>query len=114
MSTEGLESPDELERQIRTFLSSEIPQIQEHGGHFEIEDVDDETGDVTVVIGGSCSGCGIAPMTMKAIEQRLPGEIDAVSNVTVRRASGQRAVVMPMMIDEMEAMEEYADYDPPF
>jgi Fe-S cluster biogenesis protein NfuA len=113
MGVEGLESPEGLERRIRTFLSNEIPQIQEHGGHFEIEDID-ESGDVTVVIGGACSGCGIAPMTMKAIEHRLPAEIEGISNVTVRRASGPRAVVMPLKIDEMEAMEEYADYDPPF
>ncbi|MFC6963157.1 NifU family protein [Halocatena marina] len=108
MSAEG------LERQTRNYLSNNIPQIQEHGGHFEIEDVNDNTGDVTVAIGGACSGCGIAPMTIKAIEQRLPTEIEGVSNVTVRRAGGPRAAVMPSKIEVMEDMEEYEDYDPPF
>jgi Fe-S cluster biogenesis protein NfuA len=108
MSAEG------LERQTRNYLSNNIPQIQEHGGHFEIEDVDDDSGVVTVAIGGACSGCGIAPMTMKAIEQRLPSELDGVSEVTVRRAGGPRAAVMPSKIPEMEEMEEYEDYDPPF
>lgn len=57
MSAEG------LERQTRNYPSDNIPQIQEHGGHFQIEDVGDETGEVTVAIGGACSGCGIAPVT---------------------------------------------------
>jgi hypothetical protein len=34
--------------------------------------------------------------------------------VTVRRAGGQRAAVMPDKTDEMEAMDEYEDYSPPF
>jgi len=103
-----------IERRTRNYLSNNIPQIQEHGGHFEIEDVDEENGVVTVAIGGACSGCGIAPMTMKAIRNRLPAEVDDVSEVQVRRAGGPRAAVMPSMIDEMEEMEEYSDYDPPF
>lgn len=108
MSAEG------LERRTRNYLSNNVPQIQEHGGHFEIEDVDHETGEVTVAIGGACSGCGIAPMTMKAIEKRLPGEIDEITKVTVRRANGPRAAVMPNKTEEMEQMDEYTDYSPPF
>jgi Fe-S cluster biogenesis protein NfuA len=103
-----------LERRTRNYLSNNVPQIQEHGGHFQIEDVDEEAGEVTVAIGGACSGCGIAPMTIKAIERRLPDAVDDVSSVTVRRASGPRAAVMPSKIDEMEEMEEYENYDPPF
>jgi Fe-S cluster biogenesis protein NfuA len=76
--------------------------------------VDEEAGEVTVAIGGACSGCGIAPMTIEAIERRLPAEVDDVSSVTVRRASGPRAAVMPSKIEEMEEMEEYENYDPPF
>ena len=108
MSTQG------LERQTRSYLSNNLPQINDHGGHFEIEDVDEETGEVTVAIGGACSGCGIAPMTIKAIEHRLPSDVDGISDVTVRRAGGPRAAVMPSKSDEMEEMEEYSDYDPPF
>jgi Fe-S cluster biogenesis protein NfuA len=103
-----------LERQTRSYLNSNVPQIQDHGGHFNIEDVDDESGEVTVTIGGACSGCGIAPMTIKAIEKRLPEHVDDISDVTVRRAGGQRAAVMPDKTDEMESMEEYEDYSPPF
>jgi hypothetical protein len=34
--------------------------------------------------------------------------------VTVRRAGGPRAAVMPNKTEEMEEMEEYQDYSPPF
>jgi Fe-S cluster biogenesis protein NfuA len=103
-----------LERRTRNYLSNNVPQIQQHGGSFEIRDVDEAAGRVTVAIGGACSGCGIAPMTMKAIERRLPESIDEISEVEVVRAGGPRAAVMPSKIDEMEEMEEYEDYDPPF
>ncbi|MFC7095719.1 NifU family protein [Halobaculum marinum] len=103
-----------LERRTANYLSNNVPQIQQHGGHFEIEDVNEETGEVTVAIGGACSGCGIAPMTIKAIERRLPEELDEVSSVTVRRAGGPRAAVMPNKTEEMEGMDEYEDYSPPF
>jgi Fe-S cluster biogenesis protein NfuA len=107
-------SAESLERQTRSYLSNEIPQIQDHGGHFEIEDVDEAAGEVAVAIGGACSGCGIAPMTMKAIERRLPEAVDSVSEVTVRRAGGPRAAVMPDKTEDMDEMEEYEDYSPPF
>jgi Fe-S cluster biogenesis protein NfuA len=108
MSAEG------LERRTRSFLSDAVPQIQDHGGNFEVRDVDEAAGKVTVAIGGACSGCGIAPMTMSAIEQRLPEEIDDISDVEVVRTSGSRAAVMPSKTDEMEEMDEYEDYSPPF
>ena len=108
MSAEG------LERRTRNYLSNNVPQIQDHGGYFEIEEVDEESGEVTVAIGGACSGCGIAPMTMRAIRHRLPDEIDEISKVTVRRAGGPRAAVMPSKTEEMEDMDEYEDYSPPF
>ena len=105
MSAEG------LERRTRNYLSNNVPQIQDHGGYFEIEEVDEESGEVTVAIGGACSGCGIAPMTMRAIRHRLPDEIDEVSKVVVRQAGGPRAAVMP---NKTEEMDEYRDYSPPF
>ncbi|KTG10886.1 hypothetical protein AUR64_06800 [Haloprofundus marisrubri] len=108
MSAEG------LERRTRSYLSNNVPQIQDHGGYFEIEEVDEESGEVTVAIGGACSGCGIAPMTMRAIRHRLPDEVDEISKVTVRRAGGPRAAVMPSKTLEMEEMDEYRDYSPPF
>jgi Fe-S cluster biogenesis protein NfuA len=107
-------SAENLERQTRTFLSNNVPQIQQHGGNFEIRDVDDEAGTATVAIGGACSGCGIAPMTMKAIERRLPESVDGLDDVEVVRSGGPSAAVMPSKTDEMEDMTEYEDYSPPF
>ncbi|MFB6126605.1 MAG: NifU family protein [Halolamina sp.] len=108
MSAEG------LEQQTREFLTSNVPQIQQHGGNFEIREVDEAAGEATVVIGGACSGCGIAPMTMKAIERRLPSSVDGLEDVEVVRSSGPRAAVMPSKTDDMEEMDEYEDYSPPF
>lgn len=84
-------SAETLERQTRPYLSNTVPQIQAHGGHFDIEDVDEATGDVTIAIGGACSGCEIAPMTMRAIRDRLPSDVDGITTVTARRAGGPRA-----------------------
>jgi len=103
-----------LERQARNYLSNNVPQIQQHGGDFEIRDVDEAAGTATVAIGGACSGCGIAPMTMKAIERQLPESVDGLEDVEVVRSGGPRAAVMPSKTDEMEEMDEYEDYSPPF
>ncbi|GAA5473311.1 Fe/S biogenesis protein NfuA [Haloarcula hispanica] len=108
MSAEG------LERQTRNYLSNNVPQIQQHGGNFEVREVDESAGTATVAIGGACSGCGIAPMTMKAIEQRLPKSVDGLEDVEVVRSGGPRAAVMPSKTDDMEEMDEYEDYSPPF
>ncbi|AFK21226.1 hypothetical protein E6P09_17325 (plasmid) [Haloferax mediterranei ATCC 33500] len=108
MSTEG------LERQARNYLNNNVPQIQQHGGNFEVRDINEEEGTATVAIGGACSGCGIAPMTMKAIERRLPESVTGLEDVEVVRSGGQRTAVMPSKTDEMEDMDEYEDYNPPF
>jgi Fe-S cluster biogenesis protein NfuA len=104
-------SAEGLERRTRNFLSNNVPQIQAHGGNFEVRAVDEAAGSATVAIGGACSGCGIAPMTMKAIEERLPESVDGLDDVEVVRAGGPRAAVMPSKTDEMD---EYEDYSPPF
>jgi Fe-S cluster biogenesis protein NfuA len=103
-----------VEREARRYLTKSVPQIQEHGGNFEIRDVDEENGQLTVAIGGACSGCCIAPMTMEAIEHRLPEKVDGVSDVTVVRAGGPSIAVMPSVTEEMEEMDEYESYSPPF
>ncbi|ERG91542.1 MAG: thioredoxin-like proteins and domain protein [Haloquadratum walsbyi J07HQW1] len=107
-------SAETLERQTRSYLSENVPQIQDHGGNFEIRDVDEEAGRVTVAIGGACSGCGIAPMTMNAIERQLPDDVDGIESVEVVRTSGPRAAVMPSKTEDMEEMDEYDNYEPPF
>ena len=103
-----------VEREARRYLTKSVPQIQEHGGNFEIRDVDEENGQLTVAIGGACSGCCIAPMTMEAIKQRLPEKVDGISDVDVVRAGGPSIAVMPSVTEEMEQMDEYESYSPPF
>jgi Thioredoxin-like proteins and domains len=103
-----------IEQQARNYLTSNVPQIQQHGGSFEIREVDDDNGTATIAIGGACSGCGIAPMTMKAIERRLPEHVDGIEDVDVVRSDGPDAAVMPSKTDNMEEMDEYEDYSPPF
>jgi Fe-S cluster biogenesis protein NfuA len=107
-------SAQSAEEQARRFLSDNVPQIKAHGGSFEIESVDEETGELELAIGGACSGCGIAPMTMQAIERRLPEHVEEIRTVSVTRTDGPSAAVLPQKIEEMESMEEYADYRPPF
>jgi Fe-S cluster biogenesis protein NfuA len=103
-----------LERQTRTYISNNVPQIQQHGGSFEVRDVDEAAGTATVAIGGACSGCGIAPMTMNALQERLPASVDGLDEVEVVQSGGPNAAVMPSKTDEMDAMDEYDDYSPPF
>jgi Fe-S cluster biogenesis protein NfuA len=107
-------STESLERQARSYLNDEVPQIQQHGGSFEVREVDENAGTAIVAIGGACSGCGIAPMTMKAIERNLPDSVDGIESVDVVQSGGSRAAVMPSKTEEMEAMDEYEDYSPPF
>jgi Fe-S cluster biogenesis protein NfuA len=107
-------SAQTLAQQTQRFIENEVPQIRQHGGSFELKDVDEAAGTVTVAIGGACSGCGIAPMTMKAIQKRLPESVDGLETVDVVRADGSGTAVLPSKTDEMAAMEEYEDYSPPF
>jgi len=107
-------SAETIEQQARSFVDSEVPQIEQHGGSFEIREVDAEAGTATVAIGGACSGCGIAPMTMKALRHQLPDSVDGLDDVEVLRADGTNAAVMPSKTEEMESMDEYEDYSPPF
>ena len=103
-----------LEKETRRYLNKNVPQIQEHGGNFEVRDVDEAAGQLTVAIGGACSGCCIAPMTMRAIEHNLLDAIDGLSHVDVVRTSGPSIAVMPSVTEEMEEMDEYDSYSPPF
>lgn len=85
MSTESQTSTreEELRDQVQTFLSSNFPQIQMHGGSASIESMDVEEGELWLSLGGACSGCGISPMTVTAIQKRLPEEIPQFSVIHV-------------------------------
>ena len=81
MSTETQSGDDDLREEISNFLRRNFPQIQMHGGSAAIQDLDRETGEVTVQLGGACSGCGISPMTIQAIKSRMVKEIPEIEQV---------------------------------
>jgi Fe-S cluster biogenesis protein NfuA len=89
MSTETeAQSEDDLREEISNFLRRNFPQIQMHGGSAAIQEIDRETGEVSIQLGGACSGCGISPMTIQAIKSRMVKEIDEVETVHANTGDG--------------------------
>lgn len=84
MSTETQQSDDDLREEITNFLRRNFPQIQMHGGSAAIQHLDAEAGEVTVALGGACSGCGISPMTIQAIKSRMVSEIPEITTVNAQ------------------------------
>ena len=81
MSTEVTQGDDDLKERIVMFLRRNFPQIQMHGGSAAITHLDRDAGEVTVQLGGACSGCGISPMTIQAIKTRMVQEIPEIEMV---------------------------------
>ena len=79
VDTEG--GDDDLRERITNFLRRNFPQIQMHGGSAAIQQLDRESGEVHIQLGGACSGCGISPMTIQAIKSRMTKEIPEISTV---------------------------------
>ena len=80
MSTESQDA-DDLRERVTNFLRRNFPQIQMHGGSAAIQQLDRETGEVTIMLGGACSGCGISPMTIQANKSRMVQEIPEITKV---------------------------------
>ena len=87
MSSE-VKSEDDLREEIGTFLQKNFPQIQMHGGSAAIQNLDRESGEVSIQRGGACSGCGIAPMTIQAITKRMVKEIAEIETVHANTGGG--------------------------
>lgn len=68
-----------IEKQIDIFMQGEMPQIKMHGGDWRVVDFDNGT--VEILLEDACSGCGISPMTIQALKNRMPKQIDAVTDV---------------------------------
>ncbi|WP_049984457.1 iron-sulfur cluster biogenesis protein NfuA [Halorubrum sp. BV1] len=81
MSTDTSDADNDLRERITNFLRRNFPQIQMHGGSAAISHLDRENGEVTVQLGGACSGCGISPMTIQAIKSRMVKEIPEIETV---------------------------------
>ncbi|MFB6280494.1 MAG: NifU family protein [Haloferacaceae archaeon] len=81
MAPDAGDAAADLERRVTDFLSRNFPQIRMHGGNASVEAIDPETGEITIRLGGACSGCGISPMTVRAITSRLPDAIPEIETV---------------------------------
>jgi Fe-S cluster biogenesis protein NfuA len=88
MSTDSSDADGDLRERVVNFLRRNFPQIQMHGGSAAIEHLDRETGEVTIRLGGACSGCGISPMTIQAIKSRMVKEIPEISQVNANTGMG--------------------------
>ena len=82
------EDADGIAGRVETFLVRNFPQIAMHGGSAAVESVDEETGEVWLSLGGACSGCGISPMTIQAIQSRMPMDVAGVTEVHVDTGFG--------------------------
>lgn len=82
-SENDIVTEEDLRNEVTSFLRRNFPQIQMHGGSSDIVDVDLESGHVHIVLSGACSGCGISPMTVEAIKQRMSKNIDVVETIEV-------------------------------
>jgi Fe/S biogenesis protein NfuA len=87
MSTDT-QSEDDLRERVANFLRRNFPQIQMHGGSAAIQNIDRETGEVDIMLGGACSGCGISPMTIQAIKSRMVKEIPEITQVNANAGMG--------------------------
>jgi Fe-S cluster biogenesis protein NfuA len=88
MSTETQDAEDDLRERVTNFLRRNFPQIQMHGGSAAIQQLDAESGEITVALGGACSGCGISPMTIQAIKSRMVQEIPEITQVNATTGMG--------------------------
>ena len=80
---------EDLEARIEQFMMRNFPQIRMHGGDAGIDAIDEETGEVWISLTGACSGCGISPMTIQALETRMLEEFDELTEV--HAGTGMRA-----------------------
>jgi Fe-S cluster biogenesis protein NfuA len=84
-STEATD--DDLRERITLFVQSQFPQIKMHGGDHSISELDAESGEVSIRLSGACSGCGISPMTVQALQKRLRDEFDEINTVHAQTGS---------------------------
>ena len=58
------------------------PAVEQHGGYIKLEDFDQATGLVSVLLQGSCSGCASSTITLKmGVENMLKHYIPEVTAV---------------------------------
>lgn len=89
------DQPSDLEEKVQQFLRRNFPQIAMHGGTAAIEEIDKEEGVVWIRLGGTCSGCGISGMTLEALRQRLPQQIEEIDEVHASTLDGDMSGPSP-------------------
>ncbi len=77
-----MKSKEELKIEIEGVLAIVRQGLAMHGGNVELVDVEPETGKVLVRLQGSCVGCPMSELTLKAgIEDTLMGMVPEVTEV---------------------------------
>ena len=77
-------SDESLADRIERWMVGQMPIIQMHGGTSVVREVDEETGEVVVELGGTCSGCGISNVTADNIRRDLIMDFEEVTEVHVK------------------------------
>lgn len=81
----------ELRDRIGAFLTRNFPQIEMHGGSWDITELDAEAGVAHITLNGACDGCGVSSLTTEALRARLPAEIPELTEVTVETGMGEES-----------------------
>lgn len=80
----------ELVDKVDIFMQAEMPQIQMHGGDWDVDGFTD--GNISIELDGACGGCNISPMTVQALKNRMPDKIDRVETVSVEIVNDEEDV----------------------
>ena len=71
-----------MKEQVEKWLEYMRPAFQRHKGDITLVDVDEKTGIVRVRLEGTCKGCALSDMTLKAgVEATLIDEVPGVTEV---------------------------------
>ena len=83
ISTSMDRTKEEILEQINHIIDESIqPAVEQHGGYIKLEDFDMESGKVSVLLQGSCSGCASSTITLKmGVENMLRHYVPEVKAV---------------------------------
>ena len=74
---------EEILEQINSIIDENInPAVASHGGMIQLQDFDEESGRVLVMLSGGCSGCASSTITLKmGVENMLKHYVPEVTGV---------------------------------
>ena len=77
------EEYNEIVKTINKVIDQYVqPAVEQHGGYIKLEDFDVESGKVSVLLQGSCSGCASSTITLKmGVENMLKHYVPEVTSV---------------------------------